>query len=157
MSVDGAIFNIGSELAAEISEAIEAAVASEGMEVVEIKSHTQYKKPNLTVLIWRKEGISLDECERAHNAVSGALDKFEDEFDGEYVLNVSSQGLDRKIVTDDDFRRALDTEIEVFEGKKKSVGTLISYDGETVTLTDKAKSIIIERKNITKTQPLIRF
>ncbi len=146
----------------ELEIAISKVVASfEEIELVEIKYFKEYGKLNLTVLIWKKQGISLDDCELVHNAVSLELDKFDDSFDGDYVLNVSSQGLDRKIVTDDDFRRALDTEIEIFDDKKQSVhGILTGYDKDSIYITTNGKKPIdktILRINTTKVQPYVRF
>ena len=85
----------------------------------------------------------------------------EDDFADDYYLNVSSSGLDRKIVTNDDYRRALDTEIECFDGsKKKTHGTLVAYDADTITLKTEGKNpknIVLTRKNLTKVQPYVRF
>ena len=83
-----------------------------GYEIVEVRYTKEYGKFNLTVFIWHADEVTLDDCEKVHNAVSDALDAAEDLFPSDYILNVSSSGLDRPIVTDDDFRRALGTEIE---------------------------------------------
>lgn len=140
--------------------AITAAVSSlDGIEIVEIRYFKEYGKPNLTVYIWKKTGVDLDVCEQTHNAISDALDSVEELFPSEYVLNVSSSGLDRPIVTDDDFRRALDTEIEVV-GEKKIQGTLTAFTAEefTVVSGDKTpKENIIKRDNTIRVQSYIRF
>ncbi len=143
-----------------VEQAINDAVVSAGnVEVVEIRYTTEYGKDNLTVFIWSEEGVDLDKCETVHNAVSDALDRYEDLFPEDYVLNVSSSGLDRPIVSDDDYRRALGTEVEITCDKKKSHGTLTAYDAETATiLTDgkTQKEIKFTRNNI-KAKPYIRF
>lgn len=143
-----------------IEKAITDAVSSvNGVEVVEIRYSTEYGKENLTVFIWSKEGIDLDACETVHNAVSDALDAHEALFPEDYVLNVSSSGLDRPIVSDDDFRRALGTEVEIIADKKKSHGVLTAYDADTATLlTDgKTKKEITFTRNNIKAKPYIRF
>ena len=86
--------------------------ADDEIELVDVAFYKQYGKLTVEALLWKKSGIDLNDCEKVHNVLSAKLDTIDDEFDDDYVLNVSSQGLDRKIVTDDDFRRALDTEIE---------------------------------------------
>ncbi len=150
------------ELKLQLENALKDVVEGfDGVELVEIKFFKEYGKLNMSVFIWKKEGISLDDCELVHNAVSAELDKYEDKFDADYVLNVSSQGLDRKIVSADDFRRALDTEIEVFSGKNQSChGILTRFDEECITITTTGKKpteITILRINTTKVQPYIRF
>ena len=69
-------------------------------------------------------------------------------------------GLDRPVVTDDDFRRALGVELEVVDGKKKAHGVLTRYDADTFTLSTEGKKpeeITISRNNKAKVQPYIRF
>ena len=116
----------------------------------------------LRIYLYSKDKeVTLDDCEKVHNLFSASLDALEDDFADDYVLNVSSSGLDRKIVTDDDYRRALDTEIECIDAQKnKTHGVLISFDDENVVVrTDgkKPKDIILKRNLLTKVQPYVRF
>lgn len=135
--------------------------ADDEIELVDVAFYKQYGKLTVEALLWKKSGIDLNDCEKVHNVLSAKLDTIDDEFDDDYVLNVSSQGLDRKIVTGDDFRRALDTEIELFDAnKKKSHGTLLSFDDENIVIkTDgkNPKEIKIQRNLLTKVQPYVRF
>ena len=142
-----------------IESSINGAVADLDYEVVEIKYSKEYGKFNLTVYIWSKDGIDLNACETAHNALNTVLDKYEELFPEEYVLNVSSSGLDRPIVTMDDFRRAMGTEIEVKDGKVKHHGILLSHTENSFVIrtTDKnSKEITLTKENV-KIQPYIRF
>lgn len=153
-----------------ISEALQGKVESmanevaltldDGTELVEVKFFKQYGKLNVEALIWKKEGVSLDDCERFHNALSDRLDSIENEFIDDYVLNVSSQGLDRKIISDDDYRRAMGTEIECFDDKKKKHhGYLVSYDEKSVCIKPEGnpREIKLQRNLLTKVQPYVRF
>ncbi|MBQ9276763.1 MAG: hypothetical protein IJ226_04125 [Clostridia bacterium] len=132
-----------------------------GVELVELGFKKEYGKLNVTVYLWKKEGIDLNDCESFHNALSDRLDTIEGELPDEYILNVSSSGLDRKIVSNDDFRRALDTEIEVFDvNKTKQHGILRAYDDEKIVIETSGKKAgekSIARNIITKVQPYIRF
>lgn len=143
----------------QISDVISTAIAAiPGLELVETKFYTEFGSRTVEALLWRKEGVDLNLCERAHGYISDALDSVDELFEGAYVLKVSSMGLDRPIVTDDDFRRALDTEIEFkgADGKKKH-GVLKAYDAESITLSDEKGERNFDRKFITKVQPYIRF
>ncbi len=144
------------------SFASEAVKAFDGVELVDVSFYKQYGKLNIEAFLWKKEGISLNDCESVHNVLSDMLDSIEGDFADDYILNVSSSGLDRKIVTDDDFRRAIDTEVECVDSQKNKThhGTLISYDSEHIVLkTDgkKPKEIVLQRNLLTKVQPYIRF
>lgn len=147
------------EAAEIIEKSINDTVSALGYEVVEIKYFKEYGRFNLSVFIWSKDGVDLNGCETVHNALDPIMDKYEELFPDEYVLNVSSSGLDRPIVTMDDFRRALDTEVEFKDEKGKRHGKLISHDENSFTVItgDKnPKEIIITKTNV-KVQPYIRF
>ena len=154
---------VSAELAEKVKNLALAAAQSvgDGIELVDVSFYKQYGKLTFEAYLWKKEGIGLDECEKVHNLFSASLDALEDDFADDYVLNVSSSGLDRKIVTDDDYRRALDTEIECIDAQKnKTHGVLISFDDENVVVrTDgkKPKDITLKRNLLTKVQPYVRF
>ncbi|MDE7373529.1 MAG: hypothetical protein K2N18_05650 [Clostridia bacterium] len=151
---------ISAENIATVNAALSSVIANsfEGIELVEVKYFKQYGTPAVELLIWKKDGISLNDCEAVHNVVSEELDKFDSAFSSAYNLNVSSLGLDRPIVTDDDFRRALDTEIECIDtNKKKTHGVLKAYDTENIVLSQGAQGKNIKRNNLTKVQPYVRF
>ena len=146
----------------KIEKLVEDAVASLGAdyETVEIRYTKEYGKFNLTVFIWHPDEVTLDDCEKVHGAVSDALDTVAEIFPDDYILNVSSSGLDRPIVTDDDFRRALGTEIEAITPDCTFRGTLTGYTAEDftiVTLGKYEKEKTINRNNKTKVQPYIGF
>ena len=146
----------------KIEKLVEDAVASLGAdyETVEIRYTKEYGKFNLTVFIWHPDEVTLDDCEKVHGAVSDALDTVAELFPDDYILNVSSSGLDRPIVTDDDFRRALGTEIEAITPDCTFRGTLTGYTAEDftiVTLGKCEKEKTINRNNKTKVQPYIGF
>lgn len=154
---------VSAELAEKVKNLALAAVqsAGDGIELVDVSFYKQYGKLTVEAYLWKKEGIGLDDCEKVHNLFSASLDALEDDFADDYVLNVSSSGLDRKIVTNDDFRRALGTEIECIDAQNnKTHGLLVAYDDENVVVkTDgkKPKEITLKRNLLTKVQPYVRF
>lgn len=154
---------VSAELAEKVKDLALAAAQNvgDGIELVDVSFYKQYGKLTVEAYLWKKEGIGLDDCEKVHNVFSVLLDALEDDFADDYVLNVSSSGLDRKIVTDDDYRRALDTEIECIDAQKnKTHGVLVSFDDENVVVrTDgkKPKDITLKRNLLTKVQPYVRF
>ncbi len=131
------------------------------LELVEVEFKKEYGKLNVTVYLWKKEGVEFSDCEAVHNLLSDKLDDLEAEFPENYVLNVSSSGLDRKIVSNDDFRRALDTEIEVIvSNKDKAHGILNEYDEEKFVIKISGKTPTertYPRNTNIKVQPYVRF
>ena len=138
------------------------AITALGYEVVEISYVKKYGKDTLTFYIWKKEGVSLDDCVAVNDALEGPLEA-NDLTDGrEYVLNVSSPGLDRELTTDDDLRRNLDIDLEatlkVFIDKKgKIIGKLTAYDATTITLSNNNQTTAIQRSNIKSLKAHIKF
>lgn len=152
------------ELLTAVKEKSKAIAESMGYEIVEVNFSKEYRKLNLNFFIYKKGGVDLNDCENFSNALDSLLEELADKFPRDYVLNVSSPGLDRPIVSDDDFRRALDTEIEVFinDDKKEAVrGKLKAFDTEKITVSENKKGQIKEinilRQNIRKAQPWIKF
>ena len=135
------------EVANKVFDFLNDLVSNEGYELVDVSYKKEYGIPTLTVYIWCKGGVSLDDCEKVHNAISEPLDELNPTGEVAYHLNVSSPGLDRPIVSQRDYERNVDEEIELtfkepFNGKKKINGKLLSVssDGE----------IILEVKNSVK-------
>ncbi|MDD4839984.1 MAG: ribosome maturation factor RimP [Clostridia bacterium] len=150
----------------EISAVVEPVVSEFGAELVELSFSMSYGKLNLNLYVYKVGGVDLDTLETLHNSVSTALDTIEEKFEDDYIFNVSSPGLDRPITTDDDFRRAIGTEVEVkfekpVDGRSKSHGILISFTPDEIEfeITQKQNKTRInyERKNIIKVQPFVKF
>ena len=121
-----------------------------GYEIVEIRFDKQFGEDTLTVFVYKKGGITLEDCEKINELLDPVLDE-NDLTDGKpYTFNVSSPGLDRPVVTDDDFRRSLDTELEVIFLKPKGTalqasGTLVAYYDESLTLVSKDQTTVYKR------------
>jgi ribosome maturation factor RimP len=83
-------------------------------------------------------GIFIDDCEKISRALEEKLDE-EDFIDGEYVLEVSSPGLDRPLKKPRDFERSIGEDIELkfykpFQGEKEWVGKLLAYSEEAKSI-----------------------
>ncbi|MGB0498062.1 MAG: ribosome maturation factor RimP [Rubricella sp.] len=111
-----------------ITEIIAPVVEDLGFEVVRVR-YQGGKKPTLQLMADRPEGgIEVDDCARISVAVSAILD-VEDPIAGEYVLEVSSPGIDRPLTRLKDFEMwegweaRLETE-ELIEGRKRFKGVL---------------------------------
>jgi len=144
----------------KIREPVKAKLKEMNYELVDIEFNKQYGVDNLTVFIHKKGGVSLEDCNKVHVQVDMLLDEL-DPIPGAYVLNVSSPGLDRLLISQADFDRNTGAEIEVMlteqAGKKKIKGTLIARNDEKVTLKTKDKEIFILNKDIEKALPAIKF
>ncbi len=153
----------------KIKNVVAPVVEGRGYELVEIKPSVQYGTDTLTVVIYKKGDMGLDDCEKVHNAIDNIMDDINPSEDKPYNLEVSSMGLDWALKTDADFTRRLDEELEVslfkkIDGEKKITGVLKAFDAENITLalTDKkgndvGKEFVLARKEIAKACLAIRF
>ena len=82
------------------------------------------------------EPLSLDEVADATRAVSDALDSSDVMGESAYTLEVSSPGLDRPLLTRDQFRRNVGRMLAVVpaEGHEPVTGRLLAVDADGVTL-----------------------
>ena len=146
----------------EVSAIIRPEVENLGYETVDITFAKEYGVDTLTVFIYKKGGVDLNDCEKVTAALDPVLDELDFCNDG-YNLNVSSPGLDRPIVTPDDYRRNEGEDVEfvfqVPQGKKKSVhGVLKAYDEEKIVLLlSGGKEMTLEKNNASVVRPYISF
>ena len=95
--------------------------ASEGLEVVEVEWHAGGRGGTLRVFIDKPDGVTHADCETVSRQVSTILDVEDVVPGGRYDLEVSSPGLDRKLLKREDYER--------FAGKKAKVKFLDEVDG----------------------------
>ena len=122
----------------------------------------QGKNPALTVFIDKAGGVSLDDCEKIHNAIFEPLDELDPTFGLPYTLNVSSLGADRPFKTEQDFNSHIGKKVEVklyaaVKGKKFYEGELVSYDGERIVIKTDKESFSFDLKSVVKVNEYIDF
>jgi ribosome maturation factor RimP len=86
----------------KIHQIVERVVTSEGLALVDVELKGGRINPLLRIYIDKREGVSHADCQLVSEQVSAILD-VEDPFPGRYVLEVSSPGLDRKLVKPSDY------------------------------------------------------
>lgn len=133
-----------------------------GLEVIEVLYEKKYDGMNLTVVIDKDGGVTIDDCEKLHRAIDAPLDEL-DPIDTAYILNVSSPGIDRPLKTERDYKRNLNKKISVRlytpqNGKKAYDGVLTEYDEDTFTIQLKnGNQITFNKKDTAKVEPIIEF
>ena len=83
----------------------ERVAASLGVEVVELELRGGGKARMLRIFIDKPNGVTHEDCANLSREVSTILDVEDAVPGGSYVLEVSSPGLDRKLVRPEDFER----------------------------------------------------
>lgn len=93
-------------LRADLRRMLEPGVRAYGCELVDVELVGGGRHPTLRVYIDKPGGVTVDDCADVSRQLSAILD-VEDPIAASYTLEVSSPGLDRPLVTTEDFRRQL--------------------------------------------------
>ena len=146
----------------EVFKLAEPYAAALGLELVEVEYVKKHDGMNLTLFIDKDGGVTINDCEALHRAIDAPLDDLDPTDGNSYTLNVSSLGLDRPLKTPRDFARNLDKEIEVvfyapFDGSKKLVGVLQSFDDKSFVLKCGEKQYDIGYGLPANIKPVIKF
>lgn len=138
-----------------------ATIEAMGFELCDVEYQKEYGDWVLTFYIDKPEGVTIDECEAVSRAIEPILDE-KDPIDSEYVLSVSSLGLDRPLKKPRDFERAMGKELEVrlyapIDGKKQLIGTLCAFDEDGFTVQTEKETVTVRKKDCALVRPYIRF
>lgn len=149
------------DLIDRVKELISGYLEENHIELVDITYRREQGGMTLRLLADTPESISIAQCECLNNYLSELLDK-ENVVDEHYVLEVSSPGLDRPIVTDKDFERAmckvLDiTTCEEIDTRKIHCGRLIGIDRENIVIESGGVSTVIPKLMIAIARPRVEI
>ena len=126
----------------KVTSEIETIVTSEGLELVHVDYRRQGRTYLLRIDLDKDGGVTLEDCQLISHQVSAWLD-VEDPVPGEYELQVSSPGLDRKFYKDSDYQKFIGRLVRVktskaIRGLHVIVGRLKEFDGKKIVVTDPA-------------------
>jgi ribosome maturation factor RimP len=93
------------ETVERIREIADRVAADFGVEVVEVELKGGGKARTLRIFIDKPEGVSVDDCANVSREVGTILDVEDVVPGGQYTLEVSSPGLDRKLLKPADYER----------------------------------------------------
>jgi len=138
----------------ELYDILNPAVAALGYELVGAEYLAQGKNSVLRVYIDSEEGVSVEDCARASHQISGVLD-IEDPIKGEYVLEVSSPGLDRPLFNLAQFERFAGRRVRLLlgvphDGRRKMTGGLCGVRDGKVVLEMEGEEILLAPEEIEK-------
>lgn len=128
-----------------------------GLELVGVVFHTNQRPPILRVDIRNPhQDTGLNDCERMSRALEPVLDEA-DIIPDNYVLEISSPGVSRQLISDRDFISfkgfaVVVTASQPYEGHQEWRGKLIRRDESALYLNQKGRAITIPRSAIAKVQ-----
>jgi ribosome maturation factor RimP len=119
-------------------ELLEPVVNGLGFELVDLELHPSRRRGVVRLFIDAPAGVTVDDCETVSRHVSSALD-VADPMPGDYSLEVSSPGLDRRLAKEEHFDRFAGSQVQVrlrrlIDGRRRVQGTLVARHGETIEI-----------------------
>src|SRR5215475_10450071 len=135
------------DVTSKIEEVAKRVAQSEGLELVEVEVKGGGSQRLVRIAIDRPEGVTHADCELVSQQVGTILDVEDVVPGGRYTLEVSSPGVERKLIRPQDYQRfqgkkASITLREPIEGQRYWEGTLAGYEGSVITLDVKPDKTI---------------
>ena len=126
-------------VASKIEVIAQRVVESEGMELVEVEVKGGGNQRFVRISIDKPEGVSHADCELVSQQVGTILDVEDVVPGGRYTLEVSSPGIERKLLKPKDYERFQGKKVkitvrEAIEGRRHWEGTLAGIQAGLVTL-----------------------
>ena len=117
-----------------LEESIKLAVESLGANLYDIVTVKEHDKNIFRVLVTAENGISLDKCAEISRMISPILD-VDEPMGGEYILEVSSPGIERKLRKKEHFIASVGEKVKIKNFATETYkGELISADNEKIVV-----------------------
>ena len=143
------------ELIETISKAVEPALIDMGYDLVRVAINgAEIKTVQIMAERTDRQNMTVDDCEKISQTASALLD-VADPFNGRWVLEVSSPGIDRPLVKLADFERFKGEEAKVelindIEGRKRFKGIIKAVKGSTIIMDFEGSEISFDFSDVAK-------
>jgi ribosome maturation factor RimP len=144
-----------------VTALVEPVIEDMGFELVDVEFLTDRGRRVLRIYVDAEGGITLDQCVEVSREV-GTLIDLEDVVPDQYVLEVSSPGLDRPLKKEKDFRAAVGRRVKVKMKKpvgrrRNFTGILERFDNDVVTLRVDNDEVTLPVKGIEQARIVYEF
>lgn len=148
-----------SELEEILKEKLLSLIKEQELELVELEFAGKPPHSLLRIYVDKAGGVNIEECVHLSHKLSDYLDT-EDLIEESYTLEISSPGLDRPLLSLDDFRRKIGENVKVYlkatlEKKTEFTGEIVSVREEGVMLKVENEVVAIHWEKIEKGKIII--
>ena len=145
----------------QLTELIQPVVEGLGCELWGIERQSSGRSSTLKIYIDAEAGVDIEDCARISRQLSSLLD-VEEPLKGEYTLEVSSPGMDRRLFRQDQFEAFAGSKVRIqlkrsYEGQRKYSGLLKGMDGDEVILGFDDEEILFPLEAIEKANVIPEF
>lgn len=123
-----------------------------GCRFVGLQYFQQGKHSLVRLYIDKEGGVNIDDCERVSHQVNATLG-VESPIRGDYLLEVSSPGLDRLLFTPEQFNEFLGKEVVIrlivpMKGKRNLKGLIHSVEGDAIVIKHEGEILALSFADI---------
>lgn len=123
----------------QITELARRVCATHGLDLVDVELFRAGRRRMVRIYVGKAGGVSVDDCARVSREVSAVLDAENWLGEDNYVIEVSSPGLDRPFKTLADWARNIGRDVKVtcrekLDGKMIQLGKLVSANDTEIVL-----------------------
>jgi ribosome maturation factor RimP len=145
----------------EVNRIIEPVLGKMGFELVDIEYLSEHGRWVLRIYVDGDDGITLDDCARVSNEIGDLID-VNDILEHEYVLEVSSPGLNRPLKKEKDFLKAVGKKVKVkmikpVKEKRNFVGYLKAFRNGILYVEVRNKLISLPVQDVKKANLVYEF
>jgi ribosome maturation factor RimP len=146
----------------KLRQLLQPVVEALGCELWGLELQSGGKTKLLRIYIDRaQEGVGIEDCERVSRQSSAVLD-VEDAINGEYILEVSSPGMDRPLYELSQYEQFIGEDISLrlrfpYEGRRNFKGRLTGVDGDEIIVVATDHEFLFPVEGIEKANVVPRF
>jgi len=146
----------------KLRQLLQPVVEALGCELWGLELQSGGKTKLLRIYIDRaEEGVGIEDCERVSRQSSAVLD-VEDAINGEYILEVSSPGMDRPLYELSQYEQFIGEDISLrlrfpYEGRRNFKGRLTGVDGDEIIVVATDHEFLFPVEVIEKANVVPRF
>ena len=132
----------------KIKEMIQPGVENLGYELIDVESHQRMKSLKIIVYIDHLNGIQLDDCVLITKTISPIIDD-DSNLRDKYILEVSSPGLNRKLIIKEHYDKFIGNVIKVklktkIDNRKIYKGKLLERIDDSISIFENSNKINIK-------------
>lgn len=145
----------------QVSDLIDPILSEMKFELVDVEYLTDRGRWVLRIYIDKEGGVTLDDCATVSRELGDLID-IKDIIEHEYVLEVSSPGLNRPLKKEADFIRAIGKKIKVrtrapVDGRRNFTGVLRDFKEQKLAMDSEGRLVSLAWSGIEKANLVYEF
>ena len=150
-----------SSIKEQVAGLVEPSLEDMGFELVDVEYLSMHGKWVLRLYIDKEGGVTLDDCATVSREIGDLID-VKDVIVHEYILEVSSPGLDRPLKKEKDFKGAIGKKIKVktiraVEGRRNYTGYLRNFQQGILYMELESGQVHLPWKDVDKANLVYEF